>query len=109
MVDRFNAQPERTGAMTSFSSFEAFERNFDKVAALLPGFNALEFARRYGGDSQPPNVLNVALRIFNEEDDCSETVWSEKIIKLVNDRQGDLLAHGVRRLSIMICRKGQYP
>ena len=38
-----------------------------------------------------------------------ENTWSEKLIKLVNDRRKILVDHGVRRLSIMICRKGQYP
>ncbi|EJD07272.1 acetyl CoA carboxylase [Fomitiporia mediterranea MF3/22] len=109
MVDRFNAQPERVGAMTSFPNFATLEKGFESATELLPGFNALDFARRYGGDVQPPNVLNIALRVFEEEDDMSESVWAEKIIALVNERRKALTDHGVRRVSIMICRKGLYP
>ncbi|OCB90590.1 acetyl CoA carboxylase [Sanghuangporus baumii] len=109
MVDRFNAQPERLGAMTSFPNFDVLEKGFENAAALLPDFNALEFSRRYGGDAQPPNVLNIALRIFEEEDDMSESIWAEKITGLVNQRNKVLVDRGVRRVAVMICRKGQYP
>ncbi|KAH8116533.1 acetyl CoA carboxylase [Phellopilus nigrolimitatus] len=109
MINRSHIQPERTGVLASFINFPTLEKGFNKVAALLPAFNAAEFSRRYGGDSQPPNVLNIALRIFDKADDMSESTWSEKLIKLVNDRRDVLIQHGVRRLSIMICRKGEYP
>ncbi|KAI5120256.1 hypothetical protein M0805_004592 [Coniferiporia weirii] len=109
MINHSQTQPERTGALSSFPSLPALEKGFDKVASLLPVFNARDFAQRYGGDSQPPNVLNIALRVFEEEDDMPENVWSEKITKLVNDRRSILTQRGVRRLSIMLCRRGQYP
>ena len=92
------------GAIASFPNFPALEKGFEKVAELLPKFNPEEF-----GDAQPPNVLNMALRVFEPEDDMSESAWSDKIIKLVNERRATLVYHGIRRVSVIICRQGQYP
>lgn len=98
-----------TDSTHSRNASEPLPRGFERAAELLPEFNAITFARHYGGDSQPPNVLKIGLRIFEEEDDMPEGVWAEKILALVNQRQKVLVDHGVRRVPIMICRKGQYP
>lgn len=109
MIDRHQKQPIRTGAFASFSDYASFAAGFDKIASLLPNFDPLEFRQRYGGDSQPPNVLNYALRIFDAKDDMSEDAWYQKVIELVNSRKTILTQRGVRRLSVLICRPGQYP
>lgn len=109
MVNQSHTQPIRTGALASFPDFNTLVKGFDKTVTLLPVFDAKDFAQRYSGDSQPPNVLNIALRISEPEDDMSESTWSEKIISLVNERRSILEKYGVRRVSIVICRKGLYP
>ena len=108
MIDRNQSQPTRTGALASFPNLPALSRGFEKIASLLPVFEADEYRQRYG-DIQPPNVLNFALRIFNEQDDMAEGVWSEKITALINAHRECLAKRGVRRLSVLICRQGQYP
>ena len=109
MIHRSNTPPVRTGAVASFPNFEAFEKGFEKVVQLLPTYDSHEFAQRHGGDTQPPNVLNVALRIFDSADDMSDSAWSEKINQVVNEKRDYLTRRGVRRTSVMICRKGMYP
>jgi acetyl-CoA carboxylase/biotin carboxylase 1 len=81
----------------------ALHKGFEKVVRSLPTFDKEE------GDGEPPNVLNIALRIFEEENDLDEAVWREKFLELSNERKDSLREHGVRRASFMICRKGQYP
>lgn len=76
---------------------------------MLPSFDFEDFCERYGPDSQPPNVINIALRIFREEDDMTESEWTAKLIEFTNGHKEELQLRGVRRISIMICREGQYP
>ena len=109
MIDRHQKQPLRHGAFASFPNFETLSRGFDKVAAMLPVFDAAEYRQRYGGNNEPPNVLNMALRIFNEEDDSTDEGWYTKILELVNNRKDVLEKRGVRRISILLCRPGLYP
>lgn len=109
MIDLHQKQPVRTGAIAVFDNFDSLTASFDRIVNLLPGFDPLEFRQRYGSNSQPPNVLNYALRIFDSKDDMSEDAWYQQIIELVNSRKVILTEHGVRRLSVLICRPGQYP
>lgn len=64
MISKSHIQPIRTGALASFPNFAALAKGFDKVPALLPLFDAVEFSARHSDDSQPPNVINFALCIL---------------------------------------------
>ena len=75
---------------------------------MLPVFEAEEYHQRYG-NAQPPNVMNIALRLFNEADDKPDDAWFETIITFVNERKATLKHRGVRRISTFLCRPGQYP
>ncbi|KAH9839950.1 acetyl CoA carboxylase [Rhodofomes roseus] len=109
MINKHQKQPLRTGAIASFPNFAALSRGFDKVANVLPHFDPQEFTQRYGSNNQPPNVLNMAVRIFDPADDAPEDTWYQKIHALVNERSNVLADRGVRRISILLCRPGQYP
>lgn len=87
----------------------ALNKGFAKVVELLPSFDAQDFNERYGPNSQPPNVVNIALRIFRKEDDMPEGDWNKEVVSFVNSFKDVLNQRGVRRLSILLCRPGQYP
>ncbi|KAG1864845.1 acetyl-CoA carboxylase [Suillus subluteus] len=87
LITRSKSQPIRNGVISSFSDLAAMARGFEKVAELLPIFDVDEFSQRYG-NNQPPN---------------------EQLAKFLNDRNGVLAKRGVRRVTILICRRGQYP
>ncbi|KAH7926428.1 hypothetical protein BV22DRAFT_1087097 [Leucogyrophana mollusca] len=108
LINRNQSQPVRTGVIASFSDLAALSRGFEKVASMLPAFEVDEFRQRYGSN-QPPNVMNLALRIFDQADDMSEEAWAEQLAKFINDRQATLVRRGVRRVTLLICRRGQYP
>lgn len=109
LINRNQSQPVRTGAIASFANLDALARGFDQVAATLPLFDEAEHHQRYGANSQPPNVLNLALRIMNTTDDMSDAEWAEKICIFVNNQKRILTQRGVRRVSVILCRRGQYP
>lgn len=108
MINRHQSQPIRSGALASFPNLETLGQGFEQVASMLPVFDVTEFSQRYGS-TEPPNVLNLALRIFDEADDMPETEWSTKISAFINERQTTLHQRGVRRVSVLICRPEQYP
>ncbi|KAF7965766.1 hypothetical protein HWV62_41984 [Athelia sp. TMB] len=109
LINRSQTQPIRTGALASFPNIAALSRGFEKVASMLPVFEAEEYRKRYGANNQPPNIMNLALRIFDEADDMPDAEWSEKIVALINERKASLNKRGVRRVSVLICRRTQYP
>ncbi|KAG0694582.1 acetyl-CoA carboxylase [Suillus ampliporus] len=108
LISRSQSQPVRTGVISSFSDVAAMARGFEKVADLLPIFDVEEFRQRYGS-TQPPNVMNLALRIFDKTDDIAEEAWAAQLRKFLNERNTILAKRGVRRVTILICRRGQYP
>ncbi|TFK51885.1 acetyl CoA carboxylase [Heliocybe sulcata] len=109
MFNKSESQPTRTGVMASFPNTESLSHGFEKVAAYLPPFDDSEYAQRYGSNNQRPNVLYLALRIFNQEDDMTDDAFSQKIQELVNQKKDTLAHRGVRRTTILVCRQGQYP
>ncbi|KIJ20620.1 hypothetical protein PAXINDRAFT_165527 [Paxillus involutus ATCC 200175] len=108
LINRNQSQPVRTGVIASFSDLPALSKGFERTAALLPVFDVNEFRHRYGS-SEPPNVMNLALRIFDKADDVSEEAWAEQALQFVNERNAALVKRGVRRVTIIICKRGQYP
>ena len=109
MIDRNQKQPLRYGAIASFPTLAALDSGFDRVAEIIPVWDPVEHRQRYSGDTEPPNVLNYALRIFDPKDDMTEEQWHEKLLELINGRTQILQQRGVRRLSVLICRPSLYP
>ena len=108
MINRHQAQPVRTGVIASFPNVDTMMKGFFKVVSLLP-FDSQEFLERHGANAEAPNVVNIALRIFNEEDDMPEGDWNRQVVDSVNKQNSVLKRRGVRRVSIFLCRPGQYP
>lgn len=109
LISKRQSEPIRWGAIASFPNVEALRRGFDKVTSRIPSFDAEDHKRRHGGSTERPHVLSLALRIFDEEDDMPESAWREHFLALVNEKRAIITDHGVRRATLMICRKGQYP
>lgn len=109
MINRNQSQPVRSGAIACFPNLETLAQGFEQVTSTLPLFDAADFAQRYGDNNQPPNVLNLALRIFDEADDMPEAEFSEKISAFINGHKETLHQRGVRRVSVIICHRELYP
>ena len=108
-VKRNQLEPLRMGAISSFSSLPELQRCIGKVLDMYPQFDAKRYFERYGESAQPPNVLNLAINAFDKDDDLSNEVWLDKFIELTNDVGDRIRNAGIRRVTYMICRKGEYP
>ncbi|PPR03190.1 hypothetical protein CVT26_008038 [Gymnopilus dilepis] len=109
IINRHQSQPVRTGVIASFQNVSAMAKGFNKVVSMLPAFDPQEFSQRHGANSEPPNVVNIALRIFRDEDDMPEADWNKTVVEFVNNHSEVLSHRGVRRISILLCRPGLYP
>ncbi|KAG6914786.1 hypothetical protein DXG01_015335 [Tephrocybe rancida] len=109
MINRHQSQPVQTGTIASFPNIDALSCGFERVVLMLPTFDNDKFCQCYGPGSQPPNIVNVALYIFHDEDDMSEVSWTATITKFVNDQKEVLTRCSVCCVSVLICHLGQYP
>ncbi|KAL0575912.1 acetyl-coenzyme-A carboxylase [Marasmius crinis-equi] len=109
VLNRSQSRPTRTGAIASFPNMDGLVRGFESVANTLPLFDADEWKQRYGNPKSLPNVINIALRLFDEADDMPDEAWLGKVNEFVNSQSSALARRGVGRVSIMLCRVGLYP
>lgn len=109
LISKSHSEPVRWGAIASFPNLEALRNGFNKVVNRIPQWDEEDHKRRHGGDTERPNVLSIAMRVFEEEDDMPEEQWRIQFIDLVNARHEIVIGHGIRRATMMVCRKGQYP
>ena len=77
MVNRHQAQPVRTGVVASFPNVDTMMKGFSKAVSLL-SFDSQEFLERHGANTEAPNVVNIALLIFNEEGDVPEMTGTNR-------------------------------
>ena len=88
---------------------DALALGFDQVATTLPLSKEAEDDQWYGSNHQPPNVLNLALRIFNTADDMSDAEWVEKIYVFVNNQKHILAPRGIRCIFVVLCHRRTCP
>jgi len=105
MINKSQIEPTRSGAIASFPDATALRNGFNNVAVLLPSLDANEFRQRHGIDAQVPNVLYLALRLFDEQDDMKNEQWREVSLSLVNERKPIITSQCVCRLTFLISRK----
>lgn len=109
MISKSQIQPIRSGAIASFPDKDTLTKGFNDIAKLLPSFDAKEIKGRHGTEAQPPNVLYIALRIFDDQDDQDDAKWRETFIQLVDERKPIVSSHGIRRISFLVLPQGAVP
>lgn len=109
IINKSATEPVRHGALASFSDLESCQQGFERFASLLPAFDAFDHAQRHGAAAQAPNVLYVALRIFDSEDDQKSDAWRTAFGDLLAKHKDVVVGRGVRRVTFLICRPGEYP
>jgi acetyl-CoA carboxylase/biotin carboxylase 1 len=102
-------EPVRFGLMTSYNHLSDLEGGFDKLLSMYPAFNHNEFIEKYGKTARHPHVMNVALRLFDEESGKSDKDLNQAFHDLVNQHASKVVTKGIRRITFVLCRKDQYP
>jgi acetyl-CoA carboxylase / biotin carboxylase 1 len=104
LIGRNQSQLFRTGAIACFPDLPSLRDGFGKLASHLPVFEP-----QAGTNPEPPNVLNIALRIFDPLDDMSDEKWQQELAAFVNSHKPIIFRYGIRRITFLICRQGLYP
>ena len=107
-------EPVRYGAMFSARNLDEIERDLPNALRLIP------IAEEE--DDHPPNkkptsdgperknVINVALVLDKEEElDMTDQAWHETFSGITSKFAAELERRSMRRVTFLICRKGQYP
>jgi acetyl-CoA carboxylase/biotin carboxylase 1 len=103
------SEPTRFGLMTSYNRLADLEQGFGKLLAMYPAFNHNDFVEKYGSDARHPHVMNIALRLFDGEEDKPDVELNQSFHSLVNQHNAKAIGRGIRRITFVVCRKDQYP
>jgi acetyl-CoA carboxylase/biotin carboxylase 1 len=101
-------EPLRFGLMSSFNDVDSLTSGFGRLLGMFPSFSEADFAEKHGKEANHPHVLNVALRAFGDDDTRDETLI-EKFLSISNEHSDKLFSKGIRRVTFVVCRQGQYP
>lgn len=108
VIGRNQVEPTRFGLMTSFNDLTELESGFPKLFSHYPHFDVTEFKERYGADARHPHVMNIAIRVYGEENLTDAEIMSH-FAKIANQHANKISGAGIRRVTLLICRKNQYP
>ncbi|RUP43011.1 acetyl-CoA carboxylase, partial [Jimgerdemannia flammicorona] len=108
LLNRYDEEPIRTGAMTSLFSIEELEKNLDRILkpfrdAPLPHSNGkatLEDQPDFMG-----NILNIAVR---SEIGLDDDYWKPKLSDFVKSHATQWRECNLRRVTILVCRPDQW-
>ena len=100
-------EPVRYGAMFSARNLEEVERDLPNVLRLIP----VEDEKDKSSPERPErkNVVNVALVLDTDVHDMTDEAWHETFSGITSKFAQELARRSMRRVTFIICRKGQYP
>jgi len=101
-------EPVRFGLMTSYNDLAELEQDYSRLLEMYPVFDHKEHLDRFGADARNPNVMNVALRQY-EEGGLTDDELNQRFQSLVNQWGAKVNDKGIRRVTFLVCRKDEYP
>ncbi|CAG8486585.1 8073_t:CDS:2 [Diversispora eburnea] len=102
LVPRTKNEPVRVGAMFSCRSNGEIEKNLSRILSVFPKSSPQD-----SSDTNVNNVLNIALRL--DDDPVDDETLKRDIQPIIQRHAFELREHAIRRLTIVLFRKGQYP
>ncbi|CAG8469460.1 4231_t:CDS:2 [Paraglomus brasilianum] len=105
MVPQTEMEPSRMGAMMSCRSSDEIEANLPRILSVFP--NHEQEKKNVAEKEDIANVLNIALKL--EDDPTDDEVLKDKLQTLIQKHTAVLRESGIRRISVVLFRKGQYP
>lgn len=108
LLARGQEEPIRYGAMFSVPSLDNFQDQLQSVLRHFPDSKAASLVPRPSSETMW-NVLNIALPIPASHSSVDENALRELFASHVNALGEQLDRRNMRRLTLLICRQGQYP
>jgi acetyl-CoA carboxylase/biotin carboxylase 1 len=107
LLSRSQEAPIRYGVMFAIRNFHNFEEEATSILRHIPSNDSF-LSHRSSSSSDQWNVVNVALTIPKNtlvDEDAMRTKFAE----MCNTFTDAIDKRGMRRLTLLICREGQYP
>ncbi|CAG8507081.1 5656_t:CDS:2, partial [Acaulospora morrowiae] len=100
-------EPVRVGAMIACQSNEEIEKHLARILSVFPKSTPNRDHSQDYSDSNVNNVINIALKLGN--DPIDDEILKRDIQPIIQRHSAELREHEIRRLTVVLFRKGQYP
>ncbi|KAG9067876.1 acetyl-coenzyme-A carboxylase [Linnemannia hyalina] len=108
LINKADPEPVRTGGIVAVRDIKELEGGFQAVLDFFPAVKSNKHLAHVQATSVHNNVLNVVLKsesIHPNEDDY----WLNLLSPIVKGQSEHLRLHGIRRMTFLIFRQGNYP
>ncbi|GAA5906155.1 hypothetical protein JCM6882_006061 [Rhodosporidiobolus microsporus] len=108
LLSNGQTEPLRYGAMFSIRSLERFQ---DELATVLRHFpdGGKKLPEAAASSQENWNVLNVALTVPASTANVDEDALRAQFAEHINAMSSEIERRNLRRITLLICREGQYP
>lgn len=110
LLNQAQSEPIRYGAMFSIKSLDNLTKELQAVLRHFPdsGRGKIEQAPPAQSSQDSWNVVNVALTVPAQAQ-IDEDALRAEFAQVINSLSAQIDRHALRRLTLLICREGQYP
>ncbi|KAG9291426.1 hypothetical protein G9A89_021845 [Geosiphon pyriformis] len=107
MISRAESEPVRVGAMMSCTSPEEIEANLPRILAIFPKLKKPKTNDSSLNEDIDNHILSIALQLT--EDSMNDEELKQKLQPLIQAHSWEFRELGIRRLTVLLFRKGLYP
>ena len=107
LLTRGQEEPIRYGAMFSVKSLHNFSEALGSILHQIPEVSKGSLTPQ--SSTQQWNVLNVAIPVSKAIETVDEDALRTRFAELINESSVAVDKRGMRRVTLLICREGQYP
>ncbi|KAF8984233.1 acetyl-coenzyme-A carboxylase [Entomortierella lignicola] len=108
LINKADPEPVRTGGIVAVRDISELEGRFDSVLNFFPSTKSNKHLSHVAVASVHNNVLNVVIKsesIHPNNDDY----WLNLLTPFVKAQTERLRSHGIRRMTFLVFRQGNYP
>ncbi|KAF9904003.1 acetyl-coenzyme-A carboxylase [Linnemannia zychae] len=108
LINKADPEPVRTGGILAVRDIKELEGRFQGVLDFFPSVKSNKHLAHVQATAVHNNVLNVVLKsesIHPNDDDY----WLNLLSPIVKGQSEHLRSHGIRRMTFLIFRQGNYP
>ncbi|KAF9288230.1 acetyl-coenzyme-A carboxylase [Mortierella alpina] len=108
LINKADPEPVRTGAILAVRDVKELEDRFESILNFFPSHKSNKHLSHLAAASVHNNVLNVVIKsesVHPNDDDY----WLNLLSPIVKGETERLRSHGIRRMTFLIFRQGNYP
>ncbi|GAA5834604.1 hypothetical protein JCM3766R1_003613 [Sporobolomyces carnicolor] len=109
LLNNAQQEPLRYGAMFAVKTLDDFDQQIATVLRHFPDSSKGKIHATSASSQEQWNVLNVALTVPSSVNSVDEEQLRARFAEYINAASDKLDRHGMRRLTLLVCREGQYP